>query len=67
LVSGDKTKEKIKHICREKSKFSHLEIDSESCQIKPNLDCNNVFPTVLEPNGIQFGVKSIGIFGFCVQ
>ena len=34
-------------------------IVSESCSIKPNLDCIYQFPIDLEPNGRPFGFKSI--------
>ena len=41
------------------SDWIEREIDSESCYIKPNLDCDYTFLIDLAPNGISFGAKSI--------
>ena len=35
------------------------EVFSESCQSKPNLNCNYIFPIDWALNGIPFGAKSI--------
>ena len=43
-----------------KLSLAHREINSESCEIKPNLDCNYTFPIDLVPNGISFSTRSIG-------
>ena len=32
--------------------FKDRQIDPESCQIKPNLDCNYSFPIAMTTNGI---------------
>ena len=39
---------------------THREMYSKSCWINPNLTCNYLFPTDLQPKWIQFDVKSIG-------
>ena len=39
---------------------AHSKIFSESCYIKPNLDCNYHFQIDLAPSGTPFGAKSIG-------
>ena len=40
--------------------ITYREIFSQSCWIKPNLDCNYTFPIDLAPKGILFDVKSMG-------
>ena len=48
---------------RDWSRFTaciNKEIFSESCESKPNLDCNYPFSIDLATNGIPFVVKSIG-------
>ena len=37
--------------------YEHI---SESCEIKPNLDCNYTVEIDLAPNGILFRAESIG-------
>ena len=38
----------------------HREIFPESCQIKPNLDCNYPLPIDFAPDELTFGAKFIG-------
>ena len=45
---------------KRKIRCVHREIFSESCLCNPNFDCNYTFSIDLAPNGITFGVKSIG-------
>ena len=44
---------------RKRKEYTHREIFSKSCQIKPKLDCIFHFLIDLEPNGILFGSKWI--------
>ena len=40
--------------------YTPTELDFKSCPTKRNLDCNNIFPIKLAPNGIPFGAEYIG-------
>ena len=40
--------------------FCFTQIVPDSCQLKPNLDCNYTSQIDLAPKGISFDVKSIG-------
>ena len=51
----------MKKIAASPAPFTQGEIDSVSCQMKPNLDCNHTYLQLdLVPNGIPFGSKSRG-------
>ena len=48
-----------KHLEQNIASHSYREVAPESCEIKPNLDCNQTFPIHLPPNEIPFGAKSV--------
>ena len=45
--------------------LTHIDLFSESCYFKPNLNCYYNFPIDLAPNGIPFAVLNLSENGNC--
>ena len=45
---------------RRQAIYTRVELDFQSCCVKPNFACHHTFPIDLAPNKIPFNAESIG-------